>query len=89
MEDEVAVPARRIPEDFDPASTDDPDEVHALYRDLRVRCPVAHTDAHGGFWALTTYPEVKAAALDDSRFISSVKAVVPSGPPRPRLGGGI
>jgi hypothetical protein len=41
------VPARRIPEDFDPASTDDPDEVHALYRDLRVRCPVAHTDSLG------------------------------------------
>ncbi|TQM43629.1 cytochrome P450 [Pseudonocardia cypriaca] len=76
----MTVPARRIPEDFDPASTDDPDEVHALYRDLRARCPVAHTDSHGGFWALATYPEVKAAALDDSRFISSVKAVVPSDP---------
>jgi cytochrome P450 len=74
------VNARHIPEDFDPASTDDPVEVHALYRDLRSRCPVAHTDSYGGFWALTTYQEVRAAALDDSRFISSVKAVVPSDP---------
>ncbi|OZM76111.1 cytochrome P450 [Pseudonocardia sp. MH-G8] len=73
-------PDRHILEDFDPGATDDPDEVHALYRDLRTRCPVAHTDSHGGFWALTTYPEIRAAALDDSRYISSVKAVVPSDP---------
>ncbi|CAM3516790.1 cytochrome P450 [Kibdelosporangium persicum] len=71
---------RHIPEDFDPAASDDPDEVHALYRRLRSRCPVAYSSAYGGFWALTTYPEVKKAALDDSRFISSVKAVVPSDP---------
>src|SRR5690606_36880147 len=71
---------RHIPEDFDPTSTDDPDEVHALYRDLRARCPVAHTGAYSGFWALTTHREVRAVALDDARYISSVKAVVPSDP---------
>lgn len=71
---------RRIPEDFDPLESDDPEEVHALYRDLRGRCPVAHTDAYGGFWALTRYDDVKAAALDDEHFISSVRAVVPSDP---------
>lgn len=71
---------RQIPEDFDPRSVDDPEAVHALYRDLRRGCPVAHSDAYGGFWALTTHPEIKAAALDDRTFISSVKAVVPSDP---------
>lgn len=71
---------RHVPEDFDPLSTDDPQEVHAMYRDLRGRCPVAHTDSYGGFWALTRYEDVKAAALDDQRFISSVRAVVPSDP---------
>ncbi|WP_138444305.1 cytochrome P450 [Sinomonas susongensis] len=71
---------REIPEDFDPGSSDHPDEVHAIYRDLRQRCPVAHSDSYGGFWALTKYDDVKEAALFDSRFISSVRAVVPSDP---------
>jgi cytochrome P450 len=72
--------AREIPEDFDPTVTDAPAEVHALYRDLRAQCPVAHSNAYGGFWALTRYAQVREAALNDERFISSVKAVVPSDP---------
>jgi len=71
---------REIPEDFDPAGSDDPVEVHRMYRELRDRCPVAFSEAHGGFWALTRYEDVKAAALDDTTFRSSVKAVVPSDP---------
>lgn len=70
----------RDTEDFDPTATDDPDAVHAIYRDLRRRCPVAYSHSYDGFWALTTHQEVKAAALDDRHFISSVKAVVPSDP---------
>lgn len=66
--------------DFDPSESDAPDEVHALYRALRQRCPVAHSTTYGGFWALTRYDDVRAAALDDDTFISSVKAVVPSDP---------
>ena len=71
---------REIPDDFDPLATDDPQAVHAMYRDLRGRCPVAHASSYGGFWALTKYEDVRAAALDDARYISSVKAVVPSDP---------
>jgi cytochrome P450 len=71
---------RTLTQDFDPSATDDPVDVHTLYRELRERCPVAYSDAYGGFWALTTYPEIKAAAMDDRTFISSVKAVVPSDP---------
>ncbi|WP_346618719.1 cytochrome P450 [Blastococcus montanus] len=71
-----------VPEhdDFDPTSTDDPRELHAVYDDLRARCPVAHTSAHGGYWALTRHEDVKAAAGDSRLFISSVRAVVPSDP---------
>ncbi|WP_328396296.1 cytochrome P450 [Nocardia sp. NBC_00416] len=72
--------AAERPDDFDPGRTDDPDEIHALYKNLRSRCPVAHTSAHGGFWALTRYADVAAAAADSRRFISSVRAVVPSDP---------
>jgi cytochrome P450 len=54
--------------------------VHADYRRLRAECPVAHSSAYGGFWTLARYEQVRAAALDDATFISSVKAVVPSDP---------
>ena len=41
---------------------------------------MAHTSAHGGYWALTRHEDVKAAAGDSRLFISSVRAVVPSDP---------
>ncbi|WP_214400884.1 cytochrome P450 [Pseudonocardia lacus] len=66
--------------DFDPATASSPAESHALYRRLRHECPVARSDAHGGFWALTRYADVAAAAGDSTTFISSVRAVVPSDP---------
>jgi cytochrome P450 len=66
--------------DFDPSRTDDPGLVHATYRRLRAECPVAHTGAYGGFWALTRYADVSRVAGDATAFISSVRAVVPSDP---------
>ena len=41
------------------------------------RCPVAHSDAWGGFWALTKHDDVAAAASDYRTFITSVQNVVP------------
>ncbi|QFZ20789.1 cytochrome P450 [Saccharothrix syringae] len=67
-------------DDFDPTQTDDPDEIRKVHEELRASCPVAHTSAHGGFWALTRYADVIAAAQDSRTFISSVRAVVPSDP---------
>ena len=66
--------------DFDPLASDAPDDAHAMYAELRGRCPIAHSDAYGGFWALTRYDDVAAAASDSRTFISSVRAVVPSDP---------
>jgi cytochrome P450 len=66
--------------DFDPLGSDDPQDAHAMYARLRAECPVARTDAYGGFWALTRYADVAAAASDSATFISSVRAVVPSDP---------
>jgi cytochrome P450 len=73
-------PPRSLPDQFDPLHSDDPHEVHAMYRSLRETCPVAHAAAYGGFWALTRHADIKRAAMDDTTFISSVKAVVPSDP---------
>jgi cytochrome P450 len=67
-------------DDFDPLATDDAGTVLAGYARLRQECPVAHTSAYGGYWALTRYADVLAAATDPDTFISSVRAVVPSDP---------
>ncbi len=67
-------------DDFDLMADDDPVAAHAMYARLREECPVAYTSAYGGFYALTRYEDVKAAAMDPQTFISSVRAVVPSDP---------
>jgi cytochrome P450 len=67
-------------DDFDALAPETFDSPHELYRDLRARCPVAHTSALGGYWALTRYTDVEAAAKDSQTFISSVRAVIPSDP---------
>jgi cytochrome P450 len=41
-----------------------------IYHDLRHRCPVAHTDAYGGYYVLTRYADVARAVKDDDTFAS-------------------
>lgn len=60
--------------------SNDPPAVFATYAELRRTRPVSYTEDLGGYWALTGYQEVRAAASDAETFISSVKAVVPSDP---------
>ncbi|HWW21592.1 MAG TPA: cytochrome P450 [Steroidobacteraceae bacterium] len=69
--------AAREPQDFDPLIAESFDSPHEVYRELRARCPVAHSDAWGGFWALTRYAEVQQALQQSSVFITSVQNVVP------------
>ncbi|MET7769441.1 cytochrome P450 [Nocardia sp. NPDC005366] len=38
--------------------------------DLRDRCPVAHTDAHGGYWVVSRYADVAEVVRDDETFSS-------------------
>jgi cytochrome P450 len=66
-----------VPSDFDPLLPEDFDSPHADYRRLREQCPVAHSDAWGGFWALMKHADVAAAAADSSTFITSKQNVVP------------
>ncbi|WP_262503867.1 cytochrome P450 [Sphingosinithalassobacter sp. CS137] len=48
-----------------------------VYAELRARCPVAHSDAWGGFWALMKHADVAAAAADWRTFITSRQNVIP------------
>jgi cytochrome P450 len=64
-------------QDFDAAAPEDFDSAHTLYADLRSRCPVAHTNALGGFWALTRHADVAAVLSDPSTYVTSVQNVIP------------
>jgi len=64
-------------QDFDPLAPETFDSPYRLYSDLRERCPVAHSNAWGGFWALLKYDDVKNVLADPSTFITSKQNVVP------------
>jgi cytochrome P450 len=64
-------------QDFDPLAPEDFDSPHADYARLRQGCPVAHSDAWGGFWALMRHADVARAAADSDVFITSKQNVVP------------
>jgi len=67
---------RRDADDFDPRADEDFASAHALYTEMRQRCPVARSQQWGGFWALTRHADV-SAVLTDARFTTSVQNVVP------------
>lgn len=76
-------------DDFDPHVEETFDSPHVEYRRMRAECRVAHSSAHGGFWALTRYDDIVAAVTDNDRFITSKINVIPNmslGKRRPPLG---
>ena len=52
----------------DPEFLKDP---FGFYSQVRESCPVAHSDAYGGFWMLTRYTDVVEAALKPKTFSSA------------------
>lgn len=63
--------------DFDPLDPETFDSPFDVFRDLRAKCPVAHSNAWGGFWAFTRYDDIANAAKDSDLYITSVQNVVP------------
>jgi cytochrome P450 len=63
--------------DFDPLQPEAFDTFHAEFARLRAECPVAHSDAWNGFWAVLRYDDVVAVAGDPERFTTTVQNVVP------------
>jgi len=68
---------RELPEDFDALAPEDFDSPYVLYSALRAGCPVAHSRAWGGFWALSRFDDVAAAAADYGTYTTTVQNVVP------------
>jgi cytochrome P450 len=67
---------RRIP-DFNADVPEDFDSPHAMFKDLRRRCPVAYSDAMGGFWAVTKYDDIVRVLTDWETFTTTIQNVVP------------
>jgi cytochrome P450 len=70
--------------DFDPLDAEAQRDPQAVYADLRARCPVAHSEQFGGFWALTKYADIMRAARETETFISAPGTVIPRNP-RPQF----
>ncbi len=79
----------RTPEDLverfdhhDPGLADEAmlPQVHAV---LRQKCPVHHTDAHGGYWVVSRYKDVAEVAKDTDSFSSAYGVFIPGALPHP------
>lgn len=53
------------------------DDAHAVFKDLRGRCPVAHSADFEGFWVLTRYDDVIRTLADHETFSTAYQNVVP------------
>jgi cytochrome P450 len=63
--------------EYDPLVHEDFDTAHAVFADLRERCPVAHSDAFGGFWIATRYADIRTILDDPLEYTTTVRNVVP------------
>ena len=63
--------------DFDAGVAEDFDSPHAMFKDLRERCPVAYSDAMGGFWAATKYDDIVRVLTEWETFTTTIQNVVP------------
>ncbi len=57
---------------WDPSIAADP---YPVFSEMRATCPVAHTFAHGGYWALTAYEDIWNVVRDTSVFSSEAQGI--------------
>lgn len=70
MTDVQTPPARDWATEFDHTKEDYAADAPAVWDELRGRCPVAHSDAHGGMWLPTRHADVSAIAHDTEHYSS-------------------
>lgn len=75
--------ARDWATDFDHTDPAYNQNAHAIWDDLRERCPVAHTDKFGGTWLPTRHEDVSAIAYDTENYTSNGVVVSPVRPDIP------
>jgi cytochrome P450 len=65
---------------FDHLSPELSADFHPTLARARQRCPVAHSDRHGGFWVVTGYEDVLATAQNWKTYSSEFGITVPAPP---------
>jgi cytochrome P450 len=63
--------------EYDPTLPETFDSAHEEFARLRAQCPVAHSTAFEGFWAVTRYQDILDILMDPQMYITSVRNVVP------------
>jgi len=63
--------------EYDPTLPETFDSAHEEFARLRSGCPVAHSTAFDGFWAVTRYDDINRILMDPDTYITSVRNVVP------------
>ena len=66
-----------MPDEYDPTAEETFEGTYAQFAELRARCPVAHSSAFEGFWAVTRYQDVLDILTQPELYITSVRNVVP------------
>lgn len=67
---------------FDASAPELKENLYEVLAYMRSHSPVARSDQHGGFWVLTRYEDVWAAALDHETFSSARGVSIPQSPNR-------
>ncbi|WP_182379250.1 cytochrome P450 [Nocardioides sp. WS12] len=79
---EVVPTVSDLARNFDHTNPHMADQLYEVMSEMREQCPVARSEALGGFWAVSRYEDVKAVALDTDRYKSE-----PNGDHIPRVRG--
>lgn len=61
-----------------------PESAYQAWSDMRAQCPIGHSEAHGGMWVVTGYPETVEILRNPATF-SSFPATLPSFPQESRM----
>ena len=69
----------RVTVDFDHQTPEFIANRHSRYDELRERCPVVFNEHYGGFWIVTDYESVAAAARDNETFAHKYEPDAPDG----------
>jgi cytochrome P450 len=67
-------------ERFDPFDPEFKEHFFEVVDELREQCPVAHSDAQGGFWTFSSFADVLNGFADDDGFTPVPTVTIPTNP---------
>jgi cytochrome P450 len=71
---------QRLLDRFDHFDAEFEASFYDVANELRQHCPVAHSEAHGGFWIFTRFADVQDGFSDERRFSSVPTVTIPVNP---------